>query len=133
MEVFLFGLPPTTTEKRLTKYLSEKLKLFGIEIFKCEKTRRSGCATVTLLDKVNGERFLQFYTNNGGKLVLEKPFKCARSKHQADEFKLRCLEKRITDKANKVRKGAPGPPTLKQFSGSSVSCGVWDYPAGNLT
>ena len=132
MEVFFFELAPGTSEKRLDKYLGEKLRFFGIQHFIFEKKRRNNFAILTLLDVVNGERFLQAYSDNGKGLFLDKPFRCKRNRYKADPYKLRSMEKRLTDLAKKTLI-AHGPPTVKQFVGSSVSCGVWDYPDGNLT
>lgn len=133
MEVFFFGLHPDLTEKRLSKYLAEKFRPFGINHFQCEKKRRGNSATAIILDAVNGERFLQAYTVQGGKLVLEKPFRCNRSRYAVDPIKLRCLEKKVIDQAKKTVKVGQGPPTVKQFVGSSISCGTWDYLGSNLT
>ena len=133
MEVFFHGLAPGTSEKRLEKYLGEKLRFFGIQHFLFEKKRRSNCAILTLLDAVNGERFLQAYSRNGSGLFLDKQFRCAPSRNKPDHFKLRSIEKRLIDQAKKARKTAPGPPTVKQFDGFAVSCGVWDYPEDVLT
>ena len=132
MEVFFHGLAQTTSEKRLRKYLSEKLRLFGIELFECEKKRRKTFATITLLDHFNGERFLKAYSEGGG-LFLDKNFRCARSRNKPDPFKVRHLKTLLDDEAKKPKKIANGPPSVKQFGGTTISCGVWDYPDGSLT
>ena len=135
MEVFIDNLDPFLSEKRLRTYLKEKFKLFGIELFHCEKKRQKPFATATLLDVANGERFLQAYSvrNGGARLVLGREFRCVKSRFKADENKIRCLEKQLIDQARKTAKGNQGSPTIKQFLGSSVCCGTWDYPDGNLT
>ena len=133
MEVFFHGLAPNTSEKRVEKYLGEKLRLFSIQHFLFEKKRRSNCAVLTLLDVVNGERFLQAYSQSRTGLFLDKQFRCAPSRNKPDQFKLRSIEKRLIDQAKKARKTTHGPPTLKQFDGYALSCGVWDYPDDVLT
>ena len=133
MEVFFHGLDSNTTEKRLKTYLTEKFKFFGIEVFLCEKKRQKTFATATLLDVINGERFLQAYSRKGSGLRLGKDFYCAKSRHEADQHKLKCLQKTLIDKARTAGKARQGPPTKKQFPGSSIACGVWDYPDGWLT
>ena len=133
MEVFFHGLHPDMTEKRLTRYISDKLRQFGINVSLTEKKRRNNCATTIVLDSFNSERFLNYYTAGGGKLLLDKEFRCSRSRNMPDSFKLRSLEKKVTDQAKKIHKGDPEFPTLKRFAGASISCGTWDYPGGHLT
>ena len=136
MDIFLYGLDPHVSQKRLRKYLRPKLEEFGIVELELEKISRGKCALLTLLDRLQGLKFLQHYNHPQRKLFLGKPFSCKAARDAPDPFKIRALETRLRNARKKteqsdVKEQRPRAEN-RVFLGSSLACGTWEYSRDEL-
>ena len=139
MDIFLFGLDPNLSEKRLKNYLRPRLNEFGIPDLELEKISRGKCALLTVLDLASGQRFIKHYNQPQYSLFLNKRFSCKAARDPPDEFKIRILHTKLSDmlkqKSQKSHSdhGDKKPPTQQRvFWGRFLSCGAWGYEGDEL-
>ena len=133
MDIFIRNLSKHTTKEGAQKFFRPKLKAFGIDVFEFERLRNRAIARITILDIEKGERFIAAYPQGTKELCLDgHNIQCSRSKHDADKWKLRVLEKDAID----LKKSRPkvdaaveklDSEETRTFRGLSLECGTWDY------
>ncbi|KAL9130782.1 MAG: hypothetical protein Q9217_001130 [Psora testacea] len=155
MEVIVRNLHDQMTEKQVDNYFRPVLERLGTKTYHCQKLRGKGCATLTFFDKVKGQQFLQAHgqTRLGARGFLGpqtalshlgKPVYCSLSNKEPDEYLVRALKKKESDRyATPQTKKAtiiPGKPEIRRPQHSeravnitAVKCGQWTYVQGDLT
>jgi len=61
MDIIVFNVPSTVTQKQLRSSFVAPLKECGIEDFHCQLPRGKNFAFVTVLKPSDGQRFLSYY------------------------------------------------------------------------
>jgi hypothetical protein len=61
MDIIVFNVPSTVTQKQLRSSFVAPLKECGIEDFHCQLPRGKNFAFVTVLNPSDGQRFLSYY------------------------------------------------------------------------
>ncbi|QSZ33846.1 hypothetical protein DSL72_005419 [Monilinia vaccinii-corymbosi] len=139
MEVHVTNVPVQTGEHDLRKFLKPKIDTLGIRAFHCHTARGKDFAKLTFRTEADGQRFLLRYgeirpnqrqrppPTYVPKLVFHsKPIYCGKSKWEASEFLLRCLErdeKKLVENSTQY-----GPPSAcTSFDCTSLMCGTLGY------
>lgn len=61
MDIIVFNVPSTITQKRLRQSFVAPLRECGIEDFHCQLPRGKNFAFVTVLNPSDGQRFLSYF------------------------------------------------------------------------
>jgi RNA dependent RNA polymerase len=147
MEVFVRGVPERTTGHQLSTLFQPILSKMAIENWQCHKMRRKNYATLTFLNPVDGQRFLNLYgqAKKGlrghylpagrtnlifqGMILL-----CSQSNKPPNPWAVKSLEMAAKDrqkttkqpaKVNNAYNASDKGPTV--FECGSISCGLWEY------
>ena len=148
MEVIVRNLHDQITEKQVENYFRPVLGNLGITTFHCQKLRGKGCATITILDKSKGQKFLQLHgqTKPGAQgfmlvqrklLHLGRPVNCDLSRKAPDEYLIESLKKEENDRRKpkivpgRVETRAIGT-TQRAFDIAELHCGRWTYVSDHL-
>jgi len=138
MEVFVRNLPEQLSEKQLRDFFGPLLLKLSIKSYICHRLRK-GCATVTFLDPVQGQKFLEIYGTSNPKAqavhqlrLMGRNIYCSVSRNVPDAFLLRSLRseqvRQQTKKVNTGKGSTPRPERIERtLPCSSLACGTWDY------
>ena len=137
MEVFVRNLPEQISEKQLKDFFKPILLGLSISTYCCHRLRK-GCATVTFLDPVQGQKFVELHgtSNFKPKAVhqlrhMGRNIYCSASRNEPDPYVLRSLrneQDRLQTKKVNAGKGS-GPRLERTLPCLSLACGIWDYDA----
>lgn len=135
MEVFVRNLPDQLSQKQLRDFFEPLLSRLSISSYCCHKLQK-GCATVTFLDPVLGQKFLDLHGNSNLKPKavdqlrhMGRNIYCSASRNEPDTFLLSSL--RSEQDRLQTKKASTGKGSTQRFertlSCSSLACGMWDY------
>ncbi|KAF2144749.1 uncharacterized protein K452DRAFT_285074 [Aplosporella prunicola CBS 121167] len=154
MDIFVRGMPISTTEKSLTDFFKSVLEQLHVFAFNCKKIKNKAAAILTIADHGKAELFLKTYglasdpqrrnKTTVPLIFINKPLTCVPSQHKPDDVVLKALiyeeSQRLQKIALRVKVEAAQPvhttqshplstgkKVQKSFDFSSISCGVWDY------
>jgi len=135
MEVFVRNLPEQLSDKQLRDFLGPLLLKLSIKTYCCHKLRK-GCATVTFLDPVQGQKFLELHGTSNLKPQAANQLRhmgrniyCSVSRNVPDPYLLRSLRnEQDRQQTKKVNTGkGPRPRLERTLPCSALACGTWDY------
>ncbi|KAI9674678.1 MAG: hypothetical protein M1817_001581 [Caeruleum heppii] len=146
MDIFVRNIPDQASNKNLRTFFAAQFRPFGIDAFLCQKLKRRGCATLTILDPEKAQCFLTVYGGSSQKgrqrtqtktlKYMDRDLYCVPSKFECDEWLLETLRKEQGDNRTRPRnKIATAASTEKddcQFDYISVQCGYWDFQSSGL-
>lgn len=143
------NIPEHMTQKQLQQWFERPLKDCGIDIFHAEKHRDKPSATLTILDKAQGQVFLDLYGIPLGAPRHAKPLRkmhiadklviCQKGRHEPSNFSLGSLHYEATERAkamfnnNSVTNSQPNRnKEINRFDVQEMQNGVWDYEGNKL-
>ena len=154
MEVFVRNLPDQATEKQINGFFCKVLETLGIKTYHCQKLKRRGLATITILDVGKARNFLRLYgradTVTRSMVSFQqrlqfmgKFINCSQSRNAPDHYLLLTLKKEESDRyAAQSRKPKIVPARVngpgnkadegRAFDILTIDCGQWTYRRDEL-
>ena len=135
MEFFIRNLDLHITDNDLKLFVGPLLALDSVQTFDVRKTRRKGCAVLTIADVSKAQQFLRRYEQDPGAAcfrVMNKQVYFSISRNIPDPWLLRVLQKNEKDRHlrlqsdQKRNKRTPRTPsTSVNLRLRALSCGRW--------
>jgi hypothetical protein len=141
MEIFIHNLDPRITDNDLSSSIASLLALDSVQIFHVRKTRKKGCAVLTIADLSQGTRILNRYNRDPNAScfrLMNKGVCLGISRHSPDQHLLRSLDeenaRHLRQQSNQEHKepSLVTPSVPKNLAFQKLYCGRWEFHKSNL-
>jgi hypothetical protein len=136
MELFIRNLDPSTTENDLRSFLGLLLAEHSLQTFDIRRTRKKGCAVVTIADLSKAQQFFSRYEQCQNALcfrMTNKQIFFSISRNVPNEWLLKSLQKSENDRLLRLlsnpKRSTHAPVTRKKPANlrlRALSCGRWE-------